>query len=379
MIVSCENRIAKARIACAALLLCLIRAVSSANDVPLPTATAWPEADALFRNDPQWVGADDAYSVDLGHGRILWLFADTLIDPSGKHSRQGSQFIHNSVAIQNGSDPSAASVRFCWHTANAKPASFFPETKSILLQGKDAWYWPGGGTFADGRLLIFLMRVHAAGEGAFGFKVSGSVAVLIDNPDADPAEWHTQTFAIPSNRLGVVIGSGSAFEQSGYLYAFGSVEPGRHDIYANRWAAPLAAQGRFDDPEWWLGTSGGWVPQSRLVSPARGVFGNGQTEFTVHFSTKFACYLEFQTLGFGAADIAMRTAPQFTGPWTTLRAVYAPPEKNRPRVFVYAGKAHPELTGADLVLTYASNSSELGDVIRDQSLYYPRFVRLNFR
>ena len=46
--------------------------------------------------------------------------------------------------------------------------------------------------------------------------------------------------------------------------------------------------------------------------------------------------------------------------------------------FVYAGKAHPELTGAPLVATYASNAFDFATVVADMSLYYPRFVRLSF-
>jgi len=43
---------------------------------------------------------------------------------------------------------------------------------------------------------------------------------------------------------------------------------------------------------------------------------------------------------------------------------------------IYAAKAHPELTGADLVLTYATNGTDIGIVANDNLLYYPRFVRL---
>ena len=42
-------------------------------------AEPWPEADELFRSDPHWLGSDDAYSIDLGDGRVLWLFGDTFI------------------------------------------------------------------------------------------------------------------------------------------------------------------------------------------------------------------------------------------------------------------------------------------------------------
>jgi hypothetical protein len=43
---------------------------------------------------------------------------------------------------------------------------------------------------------------------------------------------------------------------------------------------------------------------------------------------------------------------------------------------IYAAKAHPELTGSDLVLTYATNSFDFGRHLSDSLLYYPRFVRL---
>lgn len=162
------------------------------------------------------------------------------------------------------------------------------------------------------------------------------------------------------------------------MYAFGSVEPAAsHDIYVNRWPLSSALQGRFEVPQWWAGESG-WTAQSRPESPARVCFSDGQTEFTVHFSKRFHRYLEFQTVGFGPAVVAMRSAIHLTGPWSTPRPIFTPPENNRPRIMTYAAKAHPELAGSDLVLTYATNSFELADVIRDQTLYYPRFVRLSF-
>ncbi len=44
----------------------------------------------------------------------------------------------------------------------------------------------------------------------------------------------------------------------------------------------------------------------------------------------------------------------------------------------YAAKGHPELAGADLVVTYASNAHDFATLVADMSLYYPRFVRLTF-
>jgi hypothetical protein len=366
---SFRDGVAKACVLSAALLLAL-DLPGAAAEPPTPLATSWPEADSLFRRDPFWVGADDAYSVDLGHGRIAWLFADTLIDPSGRHERHGAAFIRNSVGIQKGHNPASASIKFYWGRKAGRPASFFPETET-------EWYWPGGASMVKGHLILFLMRVRAV-TGGLGFEAFGSAAVLIDNPDADPSEWRRRACRIPENARHVVIGSGSLFAEGGNLYAFGSVEPGMHDIYVNRWPLRSALQGRFDDPEWRAGESG-WAAQSRLRSPARISFSDGATEFSVHFSKRFHRYLEFQTIGFGPADVAMRSAIRLTGPWSAPQRVFTPPERNGPRIMIYAAKAHPELAGSDLVLTYATNSFDLADVIRDRTLYYPRFVRLSFR
>ncbi len=337
--------------------------------LPLPRASAWPEADSLFRKHPFWVGSDDAGSVDLGRGRVLWLFADTLIDPSGRHDRHGAVFVRNSLGIQNGYNPASASITFHWGRKDGRPASFFPENEH-------EWYWPGGGTTVQGHLILFLMRVRSV-KGGLGFEVFGSAAAVIDNPEADPAEWRSRICRIPDNSLRAVTGSGGVLAENGYLFAFGSVEPALHDIYLSRWPVALAAKGRLGDPQWWAGGTD-WTAQSRPGPPPRRTFANAATEFTVHFSQRFHRYLEFQTVGFGPADVAMRSAEHLTGPWSGPQTVCVPPEKNRPSIMIYSAKAHPELTGADLVLTYATNSFDLADVIRDPSLYYPRFVRLAF-
>ena len=53
------------------------------------TAEAWPEADAMFHRDPRWLGGDDAYSIDLGDGRIAWFFGDSFVAPTVEGDRKG--------------------------------------------------------------------------------------------------------------------------------------------------------------------------------------------------------------------------------------------------------------------------------------------------
>ena len=88
---------------------------------------SWPEADSLFQNDMYWIGGDGAYSIDLGNERILWLFGDSWIDPSGKRDRRNAVMISNTLAIQQGYDPCSASIEFFWNQNKGNPESYFPD------------------------------------------------------------------------------------------------------------------------------------------------------------------------------------------------------------------------------------------------------------
>lgn len=52
-------------------LTVLFFALGIASAAVAQTGTAWPEADKLFHSDPRWLGADGAFSIDLGGGRVV--------------------------------------------------------------------------------------------------------------------------------------------------------------------------------------------------------------------------------------------------------------------------------------------------------------------
>ncbi|MBF0531153.1 MAG: hypothetical protein HQK55_18175, partial [Deltaproteobacteria bacterium] len=62
------------------------------SDSPILTQ-AWPEADRMFHSDPLWLGGDGAGSVDLGGGRVLWLFGDSFVTDQPGTNRQDADFI----------------------------------------------------------------------------------------------------------------------------------------------------------------------------------------------------------------------------------------------------------------------------------------------
>ncbi len=337
--------------------------------VPCYEAASWREADQLFRRDPYWSGGDAATSVDLGQGRILWLFGDSWIDPSGRGTRQGARMVSNSVAIQTGTDPATASIRFySGRTADGTPAAFVPNAG-------DERHWFGNGVRVGDRLVLFLGRIRST-SARLGFESAGWGAWMVDNPDAEPSAWRMRRLPTPTNPLGVVLGFAAALRVGEYVYAFGSEDPVKsHPIYAARWLVEQVHEGNLMHPEWWAGNGNGWVPDSS-DAPRWPIFENGQSELSIHVDRATQRFLVVQTQGFGPADVMMRAAPTLTGPWSEPRLIYRPPEYYRPNVMIYSVKAHSELTGADLVLTYSTNSFQFAEQLRDSLIYYPRFVRL---
>ena len=330
-------------------------------------ARAWPEADALFRSDPRWLGADDAYSVDLGQGRVLWLFGDTFVDEGPCPNRKAAAFIRNSVGLQKGYDPAEASIEFFWRHAQDGPGSFFPESGEI-------WFWPGPGVRLGDHLLVFLMKI-AKTSGPLGFEAVGSSAVLIDNPEDRPSAWSLRPVGIPENGLEVIVGSAGAIYMEGFLYAFGAEETAEHDAFLIRWPVEKARAGDLSVPFWWTGPENGWIRQDALKNKPVPVIAKAQNEFTVHYQASWRKFCQVQTVGFGAAVLAFRRADELTGPWSDPVSFYQPEEGNIKGALVYAGKAHAGLTGADLVLTYVVNSLDQNMVYDDLNLYFPKFLK----
>jgi len=329
---------------------------------------AWPEADRLFHRDSRWLGGDGAYSIVLGPDRVLWLFGDSWIAPAGRPWRTAAQLVSNSIAIQDGLDPSRAAIRFYWGPArSAHPTAFFSDSGGQRL-------WPAHGIRLRDHLLLLFMGVVSSPD-PLGFRIQGWKAVLVLNPDSDPGSWQLAWLPNPALHPQVVPGGGGVLAEGDYVYAFSPEEPGpRHAVYLLRWPLNEAEAGNLAHPEWWQDPTG-WNPDGVMVGTPTSLFGEAQTEFSVHRDQSSGVYLSFQSLGFGQAVLGMRAASAMTGPWGLRDTVYVPPETARSDILIYAGKAHPELQGADLIVTYATNLP-FSRQRTDTTIYYPRFVRL---
>lgn len=333
-------------------------------------ATQWAAADAMFRRDPRWLGGDAAYSVPLDSERTLWIFGDSFIDEHAPHRRQDARMVRNSVAIQRGRDPRRASFRAYYRRVSGKPSDFF-------AGADDHWLWPGGATRVGDKLLLFLLEVHRdpKASGPFAFRVAGSHARLVENPQEPPDRWRVRRLSVAPTSWGVLVGTGAARVVGDQLYAFSVIEPGNHDVYLARWPVARVIAGSLDGARWYNGRQ--WVDAARFGDDPRALFGGAQTELTVHHDARRKRWVAVHSAGLERATIVTRSAPAATGPWTPARTVFVPPESGRPDTWIYAAKAHPHLDGRGmLTLTYVANHRQLATLVRDTTLYYPRFVRL---
>ena len=333
-------------------------------------ARPWPAADRLFRQDSRWLGADDAHSVDLGRGMALWLFGDTLVRAGTSDDRSRAVLIRNSIGIQTGSDPAEASMSFFWRQEAARaPESFFPESEKT-------WFWPGDGIRLGNRLLVFLTMI-APFENDLGFTMTGWCARLIENPDAPPERWQVVEVMRNPATLPIALGTGGVLRRKRHLYAYGTDQSG-NQAYLARWKEERAWAGDLREPEWWCGARLGWKKESQMDSGPGALFADAQAEFGVHFEPRINQFLQVQTIGFGAADLGWRIAPRPEGPWGRLMGLYSPEELSIPGVLIYAAKSHPFLTGADLVITYATNHIDPIRLDDYPALYYPRVLQGSF-
>jgi hypothetical protein len=338
--------------------------------------TGWTEADRLFRDHPQWVGGDAAYSAPVGDDRAVWVFMDSLVTPEPGMARTDAVFLNNSVAMQEGLDPTTATMHYRWGPSDAagKPTSFFPPMGESYL-------WPGNLVLVGDALLISLMKVrHRAWEpdpdagpldiGPLNsFDVHDWVAAIVDNPRDDPSDWRVRYAASPPCPHATIFGTGGLQVRGDHLWSYAL---GAGGAVLCRWVVADVVRGDLAAREWWCGDR--WLPEGS-GEPAS--FGPAPTEFTVHEDAASGVWIWAQVDGLYDGEVSLAFADRMQGPWSARTVVHRPVEHGRRDAFVYGGKAHVEqrAPGGELVLTYNNNGAVgVDQIMADPSLYYPTFV-----
>jgi hypothetical protein len=380
------------RLSCAAISLAIAVTACAGRTVdPDPVAARviaepWPEADARFRSDPEWLGGDGALSISLASDRTLWLFGDSFVvdrslPPAERAGRTGTVMARNSIAIQHGVNLATSELRFYTRTdPSGRPLAFFAERAAK----PDTWLWPGHGMASPQGVIVFMHRMQRDdGVGGLGFRPAGHVALSITNVEQPPPQWQLEPLALPELPGAGLVGV-AVLRDGAHVYAFGVRDPGDRALTLVRWPAEPFMRGELAAAETWTGEERGFVsggeaaallaPVSTELSVTRDPRGEGHG------------FVLVSSQGFGIAPIELRFARALTGPWSAPSVVALEPyvEQGVPGMLVYAAKAHPEQQSRDAlvqrdaewVVTYAVNNLDATRLWQDLSIYYPRVLRV---
>jgi hypothetical protein len=329
-----------------------------------------PDLDALFHRADGWIGGDGAYSVALPPRRVIWLFSDTWVGKIRDGRRTDATMVNNSIGVQ---EQPGKRLTYCV----ARGPDGKPVARVVPADGR-GWFWLQAGVFDRGRLALFLNQVEKTDDkSVFGFRSVGLWVGTVANPDQPPQSWQIAQVRMPNTVFSEdrMLAWGASVARVGDdFYVFGTDEhrgkgpPDRRMVIAKVAAAAL---GNF--PAWRYYQDGKWSEDFRRPNAlADGL----ASEFSV---TPFGNrYLAVYTDGGLSPRIMGRLAARPWGPRSAPAVLYECPEMGRDKkVFCYGAKAHPALSsGRELVVSYVVNSFDLGQVAREATLYWPRFVRV---
>jgi hypothetical protein len=392
-------------------LLC-VQVVGADGQHSISTVTPDAEWNTVFDRTDGWTGADAAGSVDLGDGRTLWLFADTWIGKIRDGKRlPGAWIVNNSIAVHPTDKaapwrpPDPRAVQFFWGPLDKEghpTAWLVPPTAAGRVESEDnrEWYWATGGSVVASRengkgrrLIVFFFRVRRDphGTGVWNFATVGTSLAVIDNLSDRPERWRPRVYDIP--KTGRIVGAGSQTPlemlwglsacvprdtagDASHVLICGTRKSGPFDMALVMARAPAESIERCDT---WRFVDDSDVP-SPLSTAARPIAKGLVSEFSVEQVDRGGqpMWVLIQSEPFLGKRIFARTATQPEGPWSAPRTIYSVPEvaKNR-SYFTYAAKGHARLSRpGELLVTYLVNAQSLGDVVRDTTIYHPKFLRV---
>ncbi|HZW11005.1 MAG TPA: hypothetical protein VFF69_13970 [Phycisphaerales bacterium] len=361
---------------------------------------SWNDAFTLASG---WNAGDIGHSLDLGDGRTLWLFGDSIVGPvrDGARVAGESKMVRGAIAWHETPPRGAVPEQVAF--AVPDPGLGVPVAPWLRPEAAmwppDSWYWfmNDGATITDAggerRLILFTTAIGPSGnpEGMWNFRRLGGAILSIENPGDDPPDWRaaqranplvtdTPRFDEPARpstnwALAIVAWPPEAPPSLRTLFVYGlrSGGPAESSLLVARCAESHLA----DTRAWTFFDGAGWTDDSGAAAPiATGLV----DEFTIQpvrrgERDELVLVQSEPMLGL---RILARTAPAPEGPWSEPVPIYDVPEPAAADgLITYAAKGHAHLSPpGELLVTYALNSADFGQIFRDASLYRPRFVRV---
>lgn len=322
-------------------------------ETTVPVVRTTP-TDADFYNEmvrhrtDNWVGGDATNHVDLGDGRILWLFGDTdwgSRRPDGSY-RPGNVMATNSVMVQDGECVRAL-----------EPFAHF-----IDPAGRGDLYWPQDGWVADDEVHIVVARIRLTGDSVLSFRSLGRDLVSLDLATLEVVD--RRSLPDPTRDWG------SSVERDGdTIYWWGR-------SFVTATGNFFLARSTIDNPlHFQYRTAGGWspVPSTAVAVHRRSRVSNA----SFHRLPDGRWTAVFKDDEFEGTGIVADVAANPWGPFAHMgRIATAAPRTDGAGEITYSASIHPAL-GWELgqfMTHWSHNSLEMGRV-RDGTVdYLPTFA-----
>lgn len=383
----------------AAVGVCTLMRLSPAQPGEPPVALRDAAWDALLDRPSRWRAGDIGHSVDLLDGRTLWFFGDSIVGPlADDNSSITLGMVRGAIAWHaspsEGTPPESIEYAVP-EQGHGLPVASWTHPAPGMWNG-DVWYWlMGDGRMVEtggGRAFVFFASaIGPAGnpEGMWDFRRIGGAIITVENTDASPEKWIAHQAKNPlatdeprfgeparaTENWGLAIVEWPAGEKcEKQLYVFGVRERGpEHELLVAR-CIPETLQTPL---QWTFFDGNGWGADPKSAAGiARGLV----SEFTIEPVQRNGDWqlVLIQCEPMLGRHVLARTARLPQGPWTEPKSVYEVSEpKDDARLFTYASKGHASLSRpGELLVTYALNSSDLGQVINEPQIYRPHFVRV---
>jgi hypothetical protein len=317
--------------------------------VPAPTTAAGYTA-AFAGVDGDWAAGDQASSTRLPDGRVVWLFADTLV---------GGRLVHNSLVLQD---------QGCF---KAVPG---PDRGEVIPNpAPGTWYWPQH-AIADGtRVWVTAVRVAGTSSGFLGFRVLGvdlAEFEVIEGGSPRLVAVHA-TPASGAGDFGVLWGTGVGREGT-TLYLYGTRRvPGSTPAGKELLLARVSRTNLADPSAWRYRTITGWTrdpAQAAVLVPA---CGGMSTALSAHRSDLGWVLVTKRDDFLGDAVIAL-VGPDSWGPFRE-RMLFA--STTTAQRLEYLPLAHPELPLEDgsLLVSLNHNNIDHNVVLSNPAAFRPTF------
>ena len=310
---------------------------------------------------PGFTGGDAAYSVLLPDGRTVWIFGDTFIgevSPELTREKTSPMYIRNCFVVQDGEKMKTLTKgKLQEFISMAVPFEVENGDKTEL----DIWYWPGDGYVHNNTLNVFMSKFYQRKEGMWGFEFLETDLIQYSLPDL----IELKKINIPySKESGIHFGH-ALYETKEYLYIYGLKEK-----------KPYVARTGYDtiDTVWEFFDGEQWTIDIKNIKPMHQM--DGSEQFSI---IKLDMEYVFITqLGSLSKKVCSFTGKTPFGPWSNKQLLFETPiDYDNKNLFTYNALAHPQFTEGDhLLISYNTNSFELGDHFTNAGIYRPRFMRV---